>query len=132
MVQWLAKRDFTELLSSQEKLAKYTRAFKDYFQGAAVDFTTLPMDIVGTAFQINVWEQLRKISYGELKSYSEVAEAIGKPTSVRAVASAIGKNPLLVVIPCHRVIGKNGNLTGFRSGIPLKRRLLTIEGISFN
>lgn len=132
MVQWLAKRSFYEIEHAPEKLQSYTKIFTEYFQGIPVDFTPITLDIVGTEFQQNVWKELLKIGYGQCCSYSDIAQAIGKPTAVRAVASAIGKNPILLVIPCHRVIGKNGKLTGFRSGIPLKEKLLDLEGITFN
>lgn len=132
MVEWLAKRKLTDIRRSKEEMANYTKIFKQYFQGEAIDFTTLAVDVVGTDFQLAVWQQLRNIQYGETYSYSDVAIAINQPLAVRAVASAIGKNPLLIVIPCHRVIGKNGKLTGFRSGLPLKEQLLKIEGITFN
>lgn len=128
MQEWLAKRNFKIIVRNTEKMQRYLTLFYDYFQGAKVDFTTLEIDIVGTEFQQLVWQQLRQIPYGEVWSYSMIAERISKPTAVRAVASAIGKNPLLVLIPCHRVIGKNGKLTGFRSGIPLKQQLLKLEG----
>lgn len=132
MVQWLAKRSFYEIEYSPEKLQSYTEVFTEYFQGIPVDFSTISLDIVGTEFQQNVWKELMKIEFGQYCTYSDIAQAIGKPTAVRAVASAIGKNPILLVIPCHRVIGKNGKLTGFRSGIPLKEKLLNLEGINFN
>lgn len=131
MVQWLGKRALTDIVYSPEKMKEYSQIFTTYFEGGVVDFTKFDIDIIGTEFQQDVWRELRKIDYGQLRTYSDIAEAVGRPTAVRAVASAIGKNPLLVVIPCHRVIGKNGKLTGFRSGIPLKIQLLKIENISF-
>lgn len=127
MVIWLAKRDFTSIIHEPVKMKLYVEEFTKYFQGLPIDFTTLPLDIVGTEFQQKVWEALRQIRYGEVCNYSDVANAIHKPTAVRAVASAIGKNPILVMIPCHRVIGKNGKLTGFRSGLALKEKLLHLE-----
>jgi AraC family transcriptional regulator, regulatory protein of adaptative response / methylated-DNA-[protein]-cysteine methyltransferase len=87
----------------------------------------LPMDVRATAFQQRVWRELQTIPRGETRSYSEIAEAIGSPRSVRAVASAIAANPVAVVVPCHRVIGKDGSLTGYRWGLERKRALLDAE-----
>lgn len=127
MLDWLAKRNFEEIAQDTQKMQPYTALFLAYFQGQQIDFNKVTIDIVGTDFQEAVWQQLRQIPYGEICSYSLIAEKIGKPKAVRAVASAIGKNPLLILIPCHRVIGKNGEITGFRSGIPLKKQLLKLE-----
>jgi methylated-DNA-[protein]-cysteine S-methyltransferase len=82
----------------------------------------------GTLFQKQVWSELEKIPYGKTMSYQGIAHAIGKPNAARAVGLACGKNPIPIIIPCHRVIGKNGSLTGYSSGIDLKKRLLYIEG----
>lgn len=82
---------------------------------------TIPIDVYGTAFQLAVWNTVREIPYGETHSYSEIAERIQKPNAVRAVGTAVGANPLLITIPCHRVIGKNGKLTGFRGGLEMKK-----------
>ena len=87
----------------------------------------LPLDVRATAFQRRVWEELRKIPYGQTRTYKEVAEAIGKPTAVRAVARACATNPVSVVIPCHRVVGSTGSLTGYRWGVARKRKLLERE-----
>lgn len=88
----------------------------------------LPLDVIGTAFQQSVWGELVKIKFGELASYRDVAERIGKVRAVRAVGLANGANPVSVVVPCHRVIGANGALTGFGGGLELKRKLLEHEG----
>jgi AraC family transcriptional regulator, regulatory protein of adaptative response / methylated-DNA-[protein]-cysteine methyltransferase len=87
----------------------------------------LPLDVRGTAFQQRVWQALREIPAGQTMTYTEVAERIGAPTSVRAVAHACATNPAAVVIPCHRVIGKSGSLSGYRWGIERKRALLERE-----
>lgn len=97
-----------------------------YFYGRIVLFDWI-YDLVGTPFQIEVWQQLRQIGYGETVSYQSVADAIGRPRSVRAVANAIGRNKIMVAYPCHRVIGKDGKLHGFGGGLPLKKRLLDLE-----
>ena len=98
-----------------------------YFEGGRQTFT-LPLRLVGTSFQQEVWEVLRKISYGKCCSYAAVAQQIGRPKAVRAVANAIGANPLSLFIPCHRVIGKSGDLTGYAGGLAAKRWLLAHEG----
>jgi AraC family transcriptional regulator of adaptative response/methylated-DNA-[protein]-cysteine methyltransferase len=87
----------------------------------------LPLDLRATAFQMRVWEALRRIPRGETRSYAELAKSLGQPTAVRAVARACATNPVAVVVPCHRVIGSNGKLTGYRWGVERKKRLLEIE-----
>ena len=82
----------------------------------------------GTDFQLSVWNQLREIPYGETRSYAQIAKAIGKPKAVRAVGTANGSNPVAIVVPCHRVIGSSGKLTGYGGGLALKKRLLELEG----
>ena len=99
-----------------------------YFAGEAVQFD-VPIAATGTPFQQSVWLALTTIPYGETWSYAQLADAIGNPKAVRAVGLANGKNPVSVIVPCHRVIGKNGKLTGYAGGIERKQRLLTIEGI---
>jgi methylated-DNA-[protein]-cysteine S-methyltransferase len=98
----------------------------DYLAGSRQTFTC-QIDLHGTPFQQAVWLALLAIPYGETSSYSQIAERLGKPTAVRAVSQAIGANPLLLVIPCHRVIGKSGSLTGYRAGIQMKKALLDME-----
>ena len=89
------------------------------------------VDLSGTPFQRSVWQELCYIPFGKSVPYSKIAERIGQPSAVRAVAQAIGRNPCLIMIPCHRVIGKNGSLTGFSAGLDLKKALLDLEGISW-
>lgn len=101
---------------------------EEYFVHIRTEFST-PLDPSGTPFQQQVWEVLRRIPYGQIWSYSQVAAALGRPTAVRAAAQAIGRNPCLILIPCHRVLGKDGSLTGFSAGLPLKEFLLQLEGI---
>ena len=98
-----------------------------YFEGERQTFT-LPLRLVGTSFQKEVWEVLRTIPYSKSCSYAAIAQQIGRPKAVRAVANAIGANPLSLFIPCHRVIGKSGDLTGYAGGLAAKRRLLAHEG----
>lgn len=89
----------------------------------------LPLDICGTEFQKSVWTALQKIPYGKTKSYSDIAEMIGKPKAVRAVANACGANKIAIIIPCHRVISKNGSIGGYYWGPEIKKILLKLEGI---
>jgi methylated-DNA-[protein]-cysteine S-methyltransferase len=104
-----------------------TAQLNEYFAGNRQHFN-LPLGAHGTEFQQSVWSALSAIPYGELRSYKDIAEAIGKPKAVRAVGAANGRNPLPIVVPCHRVIGSNGTLTGFAGGLALKTQLLTLEG----
>jgi methylated-DNA-[protein]-cysteine S-methyltransferase len=88
----------------------------------------LPLHLAGTPFQRGVWEQLRRIPYGETRTYGELAEMLGRPGASRAVGLANGRNPVGIIIPCHRVIGAGGGLTGYGGGLDRKQRLLTFEG----
>lgn len=97
-----------------------------YFAGERRDFD-LPLDPAGTDFQRAVWEALRAIPYGGTRTYGEIAAAVGRPKAVRAVGQANHVNPLPIFIPCHRVVGKNGALTGYAGGLDLKRALLALE-----
>jgi methylated-DNA-[protein]-cysteine S-methyltransferase len=103
------------------------RQLRAYFKGTRRDFD-LPLLPEGTAFEQNVWKALRRIPYGRTISYGELARRIGNPTASRAVGLANGRNPLPIVIPCHRVIGSDGKLTGYGGGLETKRWLLTLEG----
>ncbi len=97
-----------------------------YLRGELTEFRT-PLDLRGTAFQLDVWRQLLAIPYGQVRSYREVAAAIGRAPAVRAVGAANGANPVPVIVPCHRVIGSSGRLVGFGAGVEWKLRLLAIE-----
>ena len=107
-------------------LRETSRQLKAYLEGDLRDFD-LPLVLKGTPFQIRVWQALREIPYGQTRSYAEQARVVGAPDAVRAVGSANGRNPIPIVVPCHRVIGSNGKLTGFGGGLPLKRWLLDLE-----
>lgn len=102
------------------------RQLTEYFAGARKLFD-LPLDFSGTHFQRQVWSELLKIPFGQTRTYGEIANAIGKPRAFRAVGAANGKNPISIVAPCHRVIGKDGSLTGFAGGLEAKECLLGIE-----
>ncbi|GHJ99573.1 methylated-DNA--[protein]-cysteine S-methyltransferase [Streptomyces sp. NPDC003753] len=97
-----------------------------YFAGDLKEFT-LELRLNGTPFQRGVWEQLRRIPYGETRSYGQLADALGKPGASRAVGLANGRNPIGIIVPCHRVIGASGGLTGYGGGLDRKRRLLEFE-----
>ncbi len=99
---------------------------EEYFSGLRNEFE-LPLAARGTEFQNQVWQALTTIPYGETWSYQDLADAIGNPKAVRAVGMANGKNPISIVVPCHRVIGKNGKLTGYAGGVDRKQRLLALE-----
>ena len=106
------------------------RQLTEYFAGKRKEFN-LPLAPAGTAFQKKVWDGLCKIPYGTAKTYGEVAIAIGKKKAYRAVGGANGKNPISIIIPCHRVIAAGGKLGGYSGGLPLKEFLLNLEGIPY-
>jgi len=99
-----------------------------YFNGTVRDFS-VPLDLRGTPFQLEVWQALQQIPYGEVRSYGEIARAIGRPKAVRAVGMANHDNPVPIIVACHRVIGSNRRLTGYGGGLDLKERLLRLEGV---
>lgn len=117
----------TDTERTDEVLARTAAQLRQYFTGARKQFD-LPLAPTGTAFQQSVWNALATIPWGALRSYADIARAIDKPTAVRAVGAANGRNPLPIVVPCHRVIGSNGSLTGFAGGLEIKRQLLELEG----
>lgn len=117
-------------LERKRNPAGLTDAFRAYFDGELEALTELPVMFEGTAFQRAVWSALRKIPCGETRSYGELARAIGRPRAVRAVGLANGANPVGIVVPCHRVIGANGTLTGYGGGLHRKRWLLEHEGVA--
>ena len=101
---------------------------REYFAGRPRDFD-IPLAPQGTPFQRRVWDALLAVGYGRTSTYGEIARAIGNPKGVRAVGLANGRNPIPIVIPCHRIIGSNGTLTGYGGGLPIKRQLLELEGV---
>ncbi len=108
--------------------AHVERQLHEYFSGKRCCFD-LKLKLVGTQFQRSVWGQVLAIPLGETRSYSEIAQRLGNPRAARAVGRANAKNPISIVIPCHRVVGSDGSLTGFAGGLPLKRRLLEFEAV---
>jgi methylated-DNA-[protein]-cysteine S-methyltransferase len=125
--RWSASRMTRhELVHDQAAMQAYTRQLTSYLQGKITEFT-VPLDMNGTPFQLEVWAALSGIPFGQTRSYSEIAEAVSRPSAMRAVGSAIGANPILIAVPCHRVIGKSGALTGYRGGLYAKTLLLQLE-----
>ena len=115
-----------EVCRDEKTLSPWVAAFLNHLEGRAPHLD-LPVDVRATAFQWRVWEELRAIPYGSTRSYSDVARAVGRPQAVRAVAHACAVNPVAVVIPCHRVVGKDGSLRGYRWGLDRKQKLLALE-----
>ena len=121
-----AKRHQPGWIQKSEPFAECKRQLQEYFAGTLREFD-IPLAPRGTEFQLQVWNALRSIPYGETVSYGDLARQIGRPTASRAVGAANGKNPIPVIIPCHRVIGSNGTLTGFGGGLDSKRFPLDLE-----
>lgn len=127
LARWAAaKYPEAVLVRDDTAMAAYACELTEYLEGRRSSFT-LPYDLRGTAFQRAVWEALGRIPYGSTATYSDIAREVGKPAAARAVGAAIGANPAMIVVPCHRVIGKNGALTGYRGGLEMKTRLLELE-----
>lgn len=123
-----------KLLKSKSKenkqskvLNKTTKQLKDYSKSKNQKFE-LDIEFIGTDFQKLVWQELRKIPFGQTRTYQEIAKSIGKPKAYRAVASAVAKNPLIIIVPCHRVILSNGSIGQYSAGTNLKKLLLKLEG----
>ena len=107
------------------------KQLKEYFAGTRKEFT-VKLDPIGTDFQKEVWKALEAIPYGQTRTYSDIAREIGNLKAVRAVGAANGRNPISIVVPCHRVIGASGELTGFAGGLEAKASLLSLEGVDVN
>lgn len=114
---------------AESNLALAARELDAYFAGKLRKFT-VPLDLQGTPFQLQVWSTLRKIPFGKAVSYGEEARMLGKPKAARAVGSANGRNPIPIIVPCHRVVAGDGSLGGYSAGLPMKRKLLALEGVS--
>ena len=112
--------------ASVESYNKITTQLAEYFAGNRKEFT-LPLDLQGTGFQKIVWNEILQIPYGQTRTYGEIAKNIGRPKAPRAVGLACNKNPLILIVPCHRVVGSNGNLTGYAGGLLKKQWLLKHE-----
>jgi O-6-methylguanine DNA methyltransferase len=112
---------------SPRAMRPYLRELEEYLAGNRREFS-FPLDLRGTDFQLACWRALLAIPYGETRSYSDIAAAVGKPNAFRAVGMANHRNPIAIVVPCHRVIASDGNLCGYGGGLDLKRKLLELEG----
>jgi O-6-methylguanine DNA methyltransferase len=116
----------TQLQESKPTLAPYLRELNEYFSGERREFS-LPLDLRGTEFQLACWRALLEIPYGETRSYRDIAHAIGHPHAYRAVGMSNNRNPVAIIVPCHRVIASSGSLCGYGGGLDLKRKLLDLE-----
>ncbi|HSN31697.1 MAG TPA: methylated-DNA--[protein]-cysteine S-methyltransferase [Ideonella sp.] len=115
--------------AAQPHLARAIVELAEYFAGTRREFT-LPLDPGGTPFQRDVWRALARVAPGTTASYGEIARRIGRAAAVRAVGAAVGRNPASVIVPCHRVVGRDGALTGYAGGLARKRELLRLEGVA--
>jgi len=132
-VWFIGQKDHPGTLSASERrddplLAATSAQLAEYFAGRRNIFD-LALDLQGTPFQCAVWRALLSIDAGSTRSYADIAMQIGAPTAARAVGAAVGKNPLSVIVPCHRVLGGSGGLTGYAGGLDRKRALLSLEGV---
>lgn len=117
-------------IESREYLRPYELQIEAYFRGELREFTC-KLDLIGTQFQKDCWQALLQIPYGKTCSYADIARAIGRPNAFRAVGQANHDNPLAIIVPCHRVLGANGTLTGYGGGLNTKEKLLRLEGAAF-
>ncbi|MDQ0340710.1 O-6-methylguanine DNA methyltransferase [Caldalkalibacillus uzonensis] len=128
LANWSRKNFLTDrLLHDQDALAHEMNQLEAYFQGERTQFDC-ELHLVGTPFQKLVWQALLNIPYGEVRSYKEIAKEVGAPKAVRAIGGANNKNPVPIIVPCHRVVGSNGALVGYGGGLEIKRQLLLLEG----
>lgn len=112
---------------SESKTRRFTRELEEYFSGTRRKFD-FPLDLRGTDFQLACWRALLKIPYGQTRTYADIARAVGHPQGFRAVGMANNRNPVAIVVPCHRVIASDGTLCGYGGGLDIKRKLLELEG----
>lgn len=128
-------KDGWQQASTQSAAWKHLQAtaqqLDEYFAGKRTEFD-VALDVSGTAFQRSVWQELSAIPFGASVSYAQHAQKLGNPKALRAVGSAIGKNPVSIIVPCHRVIGSSGAVTGYAGGVERKRFLLALEGVAVN
>jgi len=116
-------------IESERHLRPYQEQIEAYFRGELREFTCA-LDLQGTAFQKKCWEALCRIPYGQTCSYADIAIAVGSPQAFRAVGQANHNNPVAIIVPCHRVVGANGTLTGYGGGLSVKEKLLRLEGVA--
>jgi len=122
----LSERLNAHVAPDDERNLPALRELREYLAGERELFS-IPLDIQGTPFQQSVWKAIRGVPYGKTTSYEEIAVRVGRPKATRAVGQAVGANPVPIFIPCHRIVGKQGDLTGYGGGLPLKERLLALE-----
>lgn len=122
----VTKVDKVEYQNETVLIHKTIQELNEYFQGRRKSFS-IPLKLNGTEFQKSVWNELLKIPYGQTKTYLDVAKALNNPNASRAIGNACNKNPLLILVPCHRVVGTNGSLVGFALGLDVKKELLKLE-----
>jgi methylated-DNA-[protein]-cysteine S-methyltransferase len=124
---WAKKRlSSYELVENAENMQSHSQGLIEYLTGKRKNFSE-PVDLHGTPFQKEVWKALQEIPYGQTVSYTDIAVRVQKPSAVRAIGTAIGANPVLITIPCHRVLAKSGKLAGYRGGLEMKEQLLALE-----
>ncbi|MEE2702801.1 MAG: methylated-DNA--[protein]-cysteine S-methyltransferase [Myxococcota bacterium] len=125
---WIRRRlPDAEEVASLPVLERASRELDEYFSGRRMVFE-VPLDLHGTPFQIQVWNALREIPFGQTRTYAEIGRAVGRPGAARAVGTANASNPIPLIVPCHRVIAAGGKLGGYAGGLAIKRRLLALEG----
>ena len=112
---------------TDEKMSPFVKELREYFAGDRRGFT-FPLDLRGTDFQLACWEALRRIPFGKTRTYADIAREVGRPQGFRAVGMANNRNPIAIVVPCHRVIASDGTLCGYGGGLDVKRKLLELEG----
>lgn len=124
---WVKKRlPSYDLVENAENMQSYSHGLIEYLTGKRKNFSE-PVDLHGTPFQKEVWKALQEIPYGQTVSYTDIAVRVQKPSAVRAIGTAIGANPVLITIPCHRVLAKSGAMAGYRGGLEMKEQLLALE-----
>ncbi len=123
--------DAIQLQESKPKLAPYLKQLDEYFTGKRREFS-IPLDLRGTDFQLACWNALLEIPYGETRSYRDIAQAIGHPHAYRAVGMSNNRNPVAIIVPCHRVIASSGSLCGYGGGLDIKRQLLDLENVTLS
>ena len=121
------KKLTAEWVESSEATRPYVRELREYFAGSRREFT-FPLDLRGTEFQVKCWRALLDIPYGQTRTYADIARAVDQPKGFRAVGLANNRNPIAIVVPCHRVIASDGTLCGYGGGLDVKRKLLELEG----
>ncbi len=125
--EWVRKHiQNSELIENRDAMGPYETELIDYLEGRLKEFK-IALDLRGTEFQHKVWDELLKVRFGKSATYTEIAERINRPDAARAVGTAIGANPVLITVPCHRMFGKHGEWRGYRGGLEMKERLLEIE-----